>query len=98
MLQGITFHNLLVLPRPRRLAGLMSPAPPVSVKQYLLTHPIDITMSGIKMPQEISLLVIQYIVVLLPRTTVQAQAVRSLCLTAKVQPSPSVFPPQILAE
>ena len=96
MLQGITFHNILVLPRPRRLAGLMSPAPPVSVKQYLLTHPIDITMSGTKMPQEISLLVIRYMLVL-PVPTVQLQAVRSLCL-AEVQPSPPVFPPPILAE
>ena len=98
MLQGITFHNILVLPRPRRLAGLMSPAPPVSVKQYLLTQPpILITMSGTKMPQEISLLVIRYIVVLTV-PTVQLQAVRSLCLTAEVQPSPPVFPPPILAE
>ena len=97
MLQGITFQQILVLPRPRRLAGLMSPAPPVSVKQYLLSHPIDITMSGTKMPQEISLLVIRYIVVL-PVPTVQPQAVRFLCLTTKVQPSPPVFPPPILAE
>ena len=84
MLQGITFQQILVLPRPRRLAGLMSPAPPVSVKQYLLTHPIAITMSGTKMPQEISLLVIRNMLVL-PVPTVQLQAVRSLCL-AEVQP------------
>ena len=97
MLQRITIHDILVLPRPRRLAGIMSPAPPVSVKQYLLTHPIAITMSGTKMPQEISLLVIRYMLVL-PVPTVQLQAVRSLCLTAEVQQSPSVFPPPILAE
>ena len=54
-------------------------------------------MSGTKMPQEISLLVIRNMLVL-PVPTVQLQAVRSLCLTAEVQPSPPVFPPPILAE